>query len=78
MFILTILAKDARRLGYLVAANPLRDPGEQDQFVDLRLEAATEEDALQKAEQMAAEHALGFWELLRVSHIKGCSLIFGE
>jgi hypothetical protein len=77
MFFLTILVKDARRLGYLVAGNPLRDRGEQDEFVDIRLDDSSEETALVTATTLAEKYQLEYWELFRVVPVRGCHLVNG-
>ena len=77
MFFLTILVKDAQRLGYLVAGNPLRDRGEQDEFVDIRLDDGTEEEAAATATTLAEKYNLEYWELFRIVQVRGCHLTNG-
>jgi len=77
MYYLTILAKDARQIGYLVAESPFRDRGEQDQFVDIRLDKPTEAEAIFEATKLAERHQLEYWEVFRVIQVAGCHLTNG-
>ena len=77
MFFLTILKKDARQIGYLVAENPFRDSKEQDEYIDIRLDQPTEDDAVREALALVERHQLEYWEVFRVVQVKGCHLTNG-
>ena len=62
-------------MGYLVAANPLRDRGELDEFVDIRLDDTTESQAVDTVVNLAERHNLTYWELFRVVSVRGCPLL---
>ena len=65
-------------MGYLIAENPLRDRPDTDEFIDIRLEARTQEDAIEYATQTARKYQLQYWELFQVVQITGCDLTNGD
>jgi len=78
MFFLTILKKDARRIGYLVAESPFRDSKEQDEHIDIRLDQSTEADAVLEATKFVERHNLSYWEVHCVVQVAGCHLTNGD
>ena len=77
MFFLTILKKDARQIGYLVAENPFRDNKEQDEYIDIRLDQPTEEAAIHEATAFVLRHQIKYWEVHRIVQVAGCDLTNG-
>ena len=78
MYYLTILKKSALEIGYLLAESPFRDSREQDEYVDIRLQATNEADARRIAAEMVEKHRLTYWELHHIVQIGGCPLALGE
>lgn len=66
-------------MGYLIAENPLRDSKESDESIDIRLEGVkTEEEAIEYAIETATKYKLQYWELFRVTQIKGWDMTSGD
>ena len=79
MYYLTLLKRDAREMGYLVAESPFRDPKEQqDEYIDIRLDQPTEEAAIHEASTLAKRYELEYWEVFHITQIGGCPLTNGD
>lgn len=66
-------------MGYLVAGNPLRDQGpEQDSFVDVKLDAKSKDEAIDIATKTALRYKLEYWELYQIVQVTGCDLTNGD
>ncbi|MBK8924238.1 MAG: hypothetical protein IPM81_22565 [Saprospirales bacterium] len=78
MYYLTILKKDAREIGYLVAESPFRDSKEQDEHIDIRLDQTTEEEAVLEATKFVERHRLTYWEVHHVVQVAGCHITNGD
>ena len=78
MYFLTILKKDARRIGYLVAESPFRDSKEQDEHIDIRLDQPTEEEAVREATRFVEMYNLTYWEVHRITQVAGCPITNGD
>ena len=65
-------------MGYLIAENPLRDRSDSDEFIDIRLEEKSREEAVDYATETAKKYQLQFWELFQVVQITGCDLTNGD
>lgn len=74
-YVLTVLRRDARKMGLLLPVhNPLRDPHEEDEFIDLAIEAGDDKTAALAGAQLALNYGFDYWEVraLTITTIAGC------
>ncbi len=54
---------------YLVPENPFRDRKENDEYIDIRLDATEESEAVGIATEMAEKHQLTYWEVSKIVQV---------